>query len=90
MCNLVELAAGLVTDATIPTSHRWIPKGMSVDYLRRATTDLRAVAELGLVPAVADPAEVEVTVEVFDASGEAVLRARVRMWISSRPPSASR
>ena len=29
MCNMAELAGGTMTDVTIPSTHRWIPKGMN-------------------------------------------------------------
>jgi acyl-coenzyme A thioesterase PaaI-like protein len=84
ICNMAELAAGLVSDATVPTSHRWIPKGMTVEYLRKADTDLRAVAELDLLPELGTKAEVPVYVNALDASGESVFRATIRMWVSAR------
>ena len=84
ICNMAELAAGLVSDATVPPSHRWIPKGMTVEYLRKAETDLRAVAELDLLPQLGAKAEIPVYVNAFDASGESVFRATVRMWVSAR------
>jgi acyl-coenzyme A thioesterase PaaI-like protein len=84
ICNMAELAAGLVSDATVPATHRWIPKGMTVEYLRKAGTDLRAVAELDLLPTLGAKAEVPVYVSAFDVSGEAVFRATVRMWVSAR------
>jgi len=84
ICNMAELAAGLVTDVTIPLTHRWIPKAMSVEYLRKAGTDLRAVAELDLLPALGRQAEVPVHVTAFDTGGEAVFRAEIRMWVSRR------
>lgn len=84
MCNAAELAAGLVSEATVPATHRWIPKGMTVEYLRKAETDLRVVAELDLLPALGTKAEVPVYVNILDASGEAVCRATIRMWVSAR------
>ena len=84
ICNLAELAAGLVSDVTVPATHRWIPKGMTVEYLKKAATDLRAVAELDLLPALGAKAEVPVYVTAFDGSGEAVFRATIRMWVSQR------
>jgi acyl-coenzyme A thioesterase PaaI-like protein len=84
ICNMAELAAGLASDVTVPATHRWIPKGMTVEYLRRAETDLRAVAELDLLPALGAKAEVPVYVNAFDSSGEAVFRATIRMWVSHR------
>ena len=44
LCNLAELSAGVMTDATIPASMRWIPKGMTVEYLKKATGTMRGVA----------------------------------------------
>ena len=44
LCNLAELTAGLMTDASLPPGMRWIPKGMSVQYLKKARGRLRGVA----------------------------------------------
>ena len=33
-----------LTDVSIPTGARWIPKGMSVEYLAKADGDIRTVA----------------------------------------------
>ncbi len=47
-CNAAEIAMGMLMEATVPTSHRWIPKAMNVQYLQKATTGLRAQARLEL------------------------------------------
>ena len=47
MCNLCELAAGLCIEVTLPKEYRWIPAGMQVSYLKKATTDLIATCEIG-------------------------------------------
>ena len=44
LCNLAELCAGLMTDASLPRGMRWIPKGMTVRYLKKARGTLRGVA----------------------------------------------
>ena len=44
LCNLAEFAGGLMTDVSIPASMRWIPKGMTVEYLGKANGTMRAVA----------------------------------------------
>jgi hypothetical protein len=31
-CNAAEIAMGMMMEATVPTSHRWIPKAMTVRY----------------------------------------------------------
>lgn|SRR5690606_9430522 len=87
LCNLAEFIGGLTTDVSIPASMRWIPRGMDVEYLRKATGDMRAVATLQDPPReTADGYELPVRVEVLDASGEAVFRASIRMWVSPRRP----
>lgn len=84
MCNMAELAGGMMTDATIPVTHRWIPKRMSVEYLKKAETNLRAVAELTPIPIFGDAAEFPVTVNVLDTSNQVVFRAVITMWISPK------
>src|SRR5688500_8199388 len=44
LCNLAELCAGVMTDASLPAGMRWIPKGMTVQYLKKAVGTMRGVA----------------------------------------------
>ena len=83
MCNLAELAAGTMTEVSIPESMRWLPKGMTVEYLKKSTGGIHAVATL---PDVAEGAgrEVPATVEMKDDTGEVVCRATITMWVSPR------
>ena len=83
MCNLAELAAGTMTEVTIPPSMRWLPKGMSVEYLRKAETGVEAHATVGDI-AEGPGRDVPVTVEVRDRGGETVCRAVITMWVSPR------
>jgi acyl-coenzyme A thioesterase PaaI-like protein len=84
MCNMAELAAGMATEVTIPRSHRWIPKGMTVEYLHKATTDLKATAILESPAQWNSAAELPVAVQVVDARGTLVFQAIVRMWITAK------
>lgn len=85
LCNLAELAAGVMTDASLPPTSRWIPKGMTVEYLKQARGTLHAVAtpDIAVVDAVSGY-ELPVSVLVTDRSGDPVLRARIAMWVSPR------
>jgi acyl-coenzyme A thioesterase PaaI-like protein len=84
LCNLAELAAGTMTEVTVPRSMRWLPKGMHVEYLAKAPSDVQARATMPMVEP--GPArEVPVTVEIHDASGALVCRAVITMWVSPRP-----
>jgi acyl-coenzyme A thioesterase PaaI-like protein len=84
MCNAAELAGGTMTEVSMPPTHRWIPKGMTVEYLRKAETDLRAVAALDPIPDFGEATELPVTVNVTDTRGETVFRAVITMWISPK------
>jgi uncharacterized protein (TIGR00369 family) len=88
MCNLAEIAAGTMTEISVPAAMRWLPKGMQVEYLRKAASDVEAVAR---ADDIADgPArDVPVRVDVKDRDGEVVCRATITMWVSPRKPCAS-
>ncbi len=83
MCNLAELAAGTMTEITVPPGMRWLPKGMTVEYLRKAESSVEARASLGEV-ADGPGREVPVAVEIADREGEIVCRAVITMWVSPR------
>jgi hypothetical protein len=85
LCNLAELTAGVLTDASLPDGMRWIPKGMTVQYLRKATGTLRSVGAPTTPFRVAEAGyEVPVNVDVYDAAGERVFNAEIRMWLSPK------
>lgn len=85
MCNLAEFAGGLMTEVSVPATHRWIPKGMTVEYLRQAGTDLRGICTCDPLPVFGPEGfEWPVTVEVQDRAGQSVFRAVIRMWISRK------
>lgn len=86
MCNMAELAGGMLTEVSIPASHRWIPKGMTVEYLAKARGDLRAVAALDPIPEFGEGADLPIVVDVLDPDGEVVMRAEITMRVSSKPP----
>lgn len=84
MCNACELAGGMATEITIPRDMRWIPKGMTVQYLKKAETDLRAIARISPAPRSGEAYELVVPVDVQDASGQVVMHADITMWISPK------
>ena len=85
MCNAAELAGGVMTEVTIPAGVRWIPRGMTVEYLKKATTSVTATAE-PLNPDFdwAGAGEYPVRVSITDAAGEAVFKAIISMWVSPK------
>jgi acyl-coenzyme A thioesterase PaaI-like protein len=83
-CNAAEIAMGMLMEATVPTSHRWIPKAMNVRYLEKATTSLRTQARLQPpdFALITEGAEVVVPVSVFDRSGAEVVHADITTWVT--------
>ena len=84
LCNMAELSGGLATDATIPDAMRWIPKGMTVRYLKKAKGTMVATARVPTIAEATTGSEVHAIVEVRDAAGEVVFDADITMWISPR------
>ena len=85
LCNLAEFAGGLMTDASIPASMRWIPKGMQVEYLGKANGTMGAVATPDIAPRESTQGyELPVTLVVTDPSDAPVFRARIAMWVAPK------
>ncbi|WP_223481736.1 MULTISPECIES: hotdog fold domain-containing protein [unclassified Pseudomonas] len=78
MCNAAELAAGMMTDVSIPEGARWIPKGMTVEYLAKAKTGVTAVADGGSVDWTTEGDKL-VPVDIHDVEGKKVFTARITM-----------
>jgi len=76
MCNLAEIAAGLMADVSIPENCRWIPVGMNVRYLAKANTDLRGVAD-GSAIDWEIPGDKDVPVSITDMEGLEVCAATI-------------
>ena len=82
-CNLAELGAGTMMEASLPSSMRWLPKGMSVQYLKTCKTDMVAectVGDFGEGPA----RDVVVNVDMKDAEGNLVVHVDINMYVSPR------
>ena len=91
LCNLAELCAGLMTDASLPDGMRWIPKGMTVSYLKRAKGTLHAAATPAIpVVRATESYDLPVNVDVLDDAGEKVFQAEIRMWLSPKPVRSAR
>lgn len=88
MCNLCEAAAGILIEATLPKTLRWIPRGMTTRYLKKAETDLVARSRMD-TPARDFSGDVTLPVQVFDTRGQVVMEADITMYVSLKKPSRS-
>ncbi len=84
MCNAAELAGGMATEVTIPSSMRWIPKGMSVRYLHKAFGELHATARVQEIVDSSISQELHALIEVRNSKDEIVFDADITMWVSPR------
>lgn len=85
LCNMAELAGGMMTEVSVPDPMRWIPKGMTVEYVKKAVGAMRAVATPS-IPVVESSKgyALPVDVVVTDPKGETVFRATISMWLSPK------
>ena len=85
LCNLAEFVGGLTTDVSIPASMRWIPRGMAVEYRKKAVGVQRAVATPAFAPReAAQGYDLPVDVVVTDPDGDTTFTARIAMWVSPK------
>ncbi|GIU41744.1 thioesterase [Shewanella sairae] len=83
ICNGLEMAMGVMAEASIPSHLRWIPKGMSVDYTAKAGSDITCIAEVK--PEQWVPGDMLVPVTAYDIDGVAVVQGTIKLWISEKP-----
>ncbi len=83
MCNMAELTAGTLLEISLPKSMRWIPKGMNVQYLKVARTDLAATCEID-TNGIDELREFPMIVNVTDSNNIEVFRAVIDMHISPK------
>lgn len=82
MCNAAELAGGMATDVSLPKGYRWIPQGMSVQYLAKAKTDLKVVCDATDVD-FSQAGEIIVHIDAFDTEGTKVFCADITMNVKA-------
>ena len=87
MCNAAELVGGTLTDVSLPEGWRWIPKGMTVEYLVKAKTDIRAVASAEGVD-FSSPGDKTVVVDIYDTQNVKVFRAEITMDVKAPKDAA--
>jgi acyl-coenzyme A thioesterase PaaI-like protein len=83
LCNLAEIGAGTMMEASVSKNMRWLPRGMNVQYLKKAETDVEAFC---VADDIADGAarDVVVKVEIKDLAGNVVTRADITMYVSPK------
>lgn len=83
MANMCELAAGMLTEVSVPKNMCWIPINMQINYLHKAKTDVRAIAKIDL-PTWESDQDVIVPLKVLDDHNHEVVSATITMRVSLR------
>jgi hypothetical protein len=74
---------GALAEATIPSTKRWIPKGMQLEYTAKATTDIVCTAETD--PADWESSDVAVRVTAKRDDGTVVVQGMINLYVSDKP-----
>lgn len=82
ICNGLEMAMGVMAEASIPKHLRWIPKGMSLDYTAKANSDIRCVAKVE--PEQWQEGDLLVEVTAYDNNDVVVVKGHIKLWISGK------
>ena len=84
LCNGLEAAMGALAEATIPRDKRWIPKGMTVSYTAKATSDITCIAETDPEQWTSDDPDLSVRVRGVRDDGEVVIEGTINLWVTPR------
>jgi acyl-coenzyme A thioesterase PaaI-like protein len=83
LCSMAEMTGGLALDSVVPSSMRWIPKTMTVQYVAKATGTITAVSEFD--PSIVKEGDVLIPIVVSNSSGNTVFTADITFYISRKP-----
>ena len=78
MCNAAELVGGIATEVSTPDDTRWIPEGMTVEYLVKAKTDLVVKCEAGEID-FSQTGKIKVPVAAYNDEGVKCFTALITM-----------
>lgn len=88
-CNVAEMAMGMLAEASLPATHRWLPQGMRTKYLTKSTGGLtaKATAELPDFSQITKDSggqTVTVTIHYTDAAGKEPVYAEIDIWVTAK------
>jgi acyl-coenzyme A thioesterase PaaI-like protein len=92
LCNGLEAAMGALAEATIPSTRRWIPKGMTVSYTAKAVGDITCIAETDADRWSSAEPDLPVRVRGVDRDGVVVIEGVINLWVTekkARPTTAA-
>jgi hypothetical protein len=85
LCNGLEAAMGVLAEASIPPTRRWIPKGMEIRYTAKADSDVTSIAETDPEQWTAEDPDLAVRVRGVRADGTTVIEGVIRLHVTDKP-----
>ena len=80
LCSLAELTGGMALDSLVPSELRWIPRGMTVSYVKKATGTLSATSQLEAKEL--KEGDIVVPISVKNREGDEVFTADITFYLS--------
>ncbi|MEI7055686.1 hotdog fold domain-containing protein [Nocardioides sp. CCNWLW239] len=84
LCNGLEMAMGALAEVTIPRDKRWIPKGMTVSYTAKATSDITCIAETDQEEWDQADGDLAVRVKGIREDGTVVIEGTINLWVTPK------
>lgn len=84
LCNGLEAAMGVLAEASIPSTRRWIPKGMEISYTAKATSDITCIAETDPEQWTSDEPELHVRVRGVREDGTTVIEGVIKLHVTEK------
>lgn len=88
LCSMAEMTGGLALDTVVPSSMRWIPRSMTVEYLGKATGTITAISEFD--KSIVKEGDVVIPIKVYNAAQETVFTAGITFYISNKKPKIAK
>lgn len=82
VCNGMEMAMGALAEASIPKHLRWLPKGMTVEYLAKTNSDVTIEARAS--EDTWQPGDQSIAVEARRSDGIVVAKGQITIYISTK------
>lgn len=83
LCSLAEMTGGMALDSVVPSSMRWIPSGMTVKYIKKATGLTTGISQFDAQ--IVKEGDVIIPVIVSNQDGETVFTADITFYVSAKP-----
>ncbi|MGP9723176.1 hotdog fold domain-containing protein [Corynebacterium sp. AOP40-9SA-29] len=87
--NGAEAAMGMLCESSVPTTHRWLPRGMRADYPTKSSGGLTVTAtadfpDFSTITRETGGQLVTVDIALIDDAGNEPVHAEIDVWLSAK------